>query len=357
MTWFSLHAHRHDGAFEPLLLDAVRPLFARLDGHVEAAYWLRHWQRGPHLRLQVRCPDPMFRQFVVPETNALVGGYLAAHPSRDETDPQDRLAEHTRLAEVERQDGPLLPWAPDNSIVEAPYEDRLHVLGTPEAADLLAAFYAESTPLAFAMLDHLRRGGSRRGLALNLMLATAHALSGKGITDAFVSFRSHAEAFTHVTAEGRRMRPHWDRLYEGPAEALVRRVRAVVSAVDEGEPRLPFVTEWVELLRSVRARGDALIAAGRLPMAMADARDAAGDRPTVSDLSPFHRDLETAGRAHWERLRGSAGFAGYRLVLNDTYLHLTRLGIGSTERFLLCHLAANAVESAYGVSAAEVVRS
>jgi len=230
------------------------------------------------------------------------------------------------------------------------------VLGTPEAAELMAAFYTESTPLAFAMLDHLRRGGSRRGLALDLMLATAHALSGKGISDAFVSFRSHAEAFTHMTTAGRRLRPQWDRLYAAQAGALTGRVRTVVAAVDTGEPDVPFVADWIALLRSIRARGDALIAAGLLPMAMYDARDAIDDRPTVADVSPFHRELETDGRAHWERLRASVAFAGFRLALNDTYLHLTRLGIGPADRFMLCHLAANAVESAYGVRAADVIR-
>jgi hypothetical protein len=38
-------------------------------------------------------------------------------------------------------------------------------------------------------------------------------------------------------------------------------------------------------------------------------------------------------------------------MLNLTYLMLTRLGISPAERFLLCHLAANAVEDQYGVSA------
>jgi hypothetical protein len=42
-------------------------------------------------------------------------------------------------------------------------------------------------------------------------------------------------------------------------------------------------------------------------------------------------------------------------MLNYTYLHMTRLGITPTERFLLCHLAANAVEECYGVSAFELV--
>jgi hypothetical protein len=48
-------------------------------------------------------------------------------------------------------------------------------------------------------------------------------------------------------------------------------------------------------------------------------------------------------------------FLRYRLMLNYTYLHLTRLGVPGLHRYLLCHLAANAVEEVYGVSALDLV--
>jgi hypothetical protein len=47
----------------------------------------------------------------------------------------------------------------------------------------------------------------------------------------------------------------------------------------------------------------------------------------------------------------------YRLVLNYMYLHFTRLGLTPIERFLLCHLTANAVEDCYGISAMEQLTS
>ncbi|WP_345406501.1 hypothetical protein [Nonomuraea salmonea] len=38
------------------------------------------------------------------------------------------------------------------------------------------------------------------------------------------------------------------------------------------------------------------------------------------------------------------------MLLNYTYLHLTRLGLTPLDRFRTCHLLADAVEDVYGVS-------
>jgi hypothetical protein len=54
----------------------------------------------------------------------------------------------------------------------------------------------------------------------------------------------------------------------------------------------------------------------------------------------------------------SAGeFFRYRLVLNYRHLHFTRLALTPAERFLLCHLTANAVEDSYGISAVDQLTS
>jgi hypothetical protein len=108
----------------------------------------------------------------------------------------------------------------------------------------------------------------------------------------------------------------------------------------------------------IRGQARALVADGGLRL------DPDGEGPSgspgtgfagLSEASPFHRELESAQR--WRRdIRQSPDFAVYRVVLNCTYLHLTRLGLLPVERFLLCHLAAKAVEAAYGVSAMEAMR-
>jgi hypothetical protein len=57
-----------------------------------------------------------------------------------------------------------------------------------------------------------------------------------------------------------------------------------------------------------------------------------------------------------DRVFSRPEFLHYRMALNYTYLHLTRLGLVPMERFRAGHLLANAVEAVYDVSAVELVR-
>jgi hypothetical protein len=101
-----------------------------------------------------------------------------------------------------------------------------------------------------------------------------------------------------------------------------------------------------------RRRGERLIAAGRLPMNPPPPEGAAVTGPV--GVSPFHQALYASPA--WSKTREAEWFLLYRLMLNYTYLHLTRLGISPVERFLLGHLAANAVERRYGVSAEALIK-
>jgi Lantibiotic biosynthesis dehydratase C-term len=346
MTWRSVHVHYH-GDMDALICEAVRPLFA-----VGDAYYVRHWRRGPHLRMNFRAGA---FDLVEPMIGEVVDGFLVHSPSTTVLDPLALLAEHERLARLEADPGPLLPWRPDNSVHVEPYDDRTHVLGSPEAAGLLADFHVATTELAFRATSSVRAGGSRLGVAFDLMIATAHALSGIGVAEGFVSFRSHAEGFLASHPGAAELRPRWDRHYTAHAEALRRRVVNVVSTVDSLGGRVPFVRDWVSVLEPIRARAGELIESGRLTL----------DTPWVRDnydpglrldpaRSAFHRELDGERR----RGRGFAQatwFLQYRVMLNYLYLFLTKLGVTPGERYLLCHLAASAVEEAFGVSAFDVI--
>lgn len=361
MPWHSIHVHYHDpSGVDALLLDAVRPLFASVVDAVEASYYVRHWRQGPHLRLNL-CTDPdRFAEVVLPAARQGVAGYLAAHPSTADVDPQALLPLHQRLAALEPDPGPLLPWRPDNSLHVAPYDRRVEVLGSAAAADLLAEFLTATTGLAFEMTDHLRAGGQRLRLAFDLMVAVAHGLSGVGITRGFISYRSHAEVFLCTWPEGRGQREGWDRWYHAHAEQLVGRVRAVVAALDSGQQpdsaTVPFVSAWVSALRPFQARGERLIRSGELSL---DHRPAGWDparlgMPPATQASPLHRAL-AANDEFMRVIAPSVPFAVWRLLLNYQYLQLTRLGITPVERFLLGHLVANAVEDCYGLLAMDLV--
>lgn len=354
MVWFSIHVHYHEPELDGLILDAVRPYFDEVGSAVETAYFIRHWRQGPHLRLHLRTDPETFDQVVHPAAREIVGGYLARRPSTTRLDPHRLLPLHQQLSLLERDDGPLLPWIPNNTLRTAAYERRLEVLGSVEAADLLADFLASTTGQAFQMTEHVRRGGQRLRLAFDLMIAVAHVSSGVGLSAGSASYRSHAEAFLTSGFAGSATREAWDRHYRAHRRELVGRVRDIVAQLDGGTVAVPFVAAWVEVLERYRARGRELIEAGRMSMDPPAPRGKAWNAPPLSERSPFHREFETS---EWfaRYVRHSSWFAAYRLALSYTYLHLTRLGVTPGQRFLLCHLAANAAEELYGVSAVDLV--
>jgi hypothetical protein len=259
------------------------------------------------------------------------------------------------LLEVER--GPLLPWRPDNSLHEQPYDARVDALGSDEAADLLASFYNDTNELVLDDLDRVAAGEPRLAIAFDLMIATAHALSGLPLAESFVSFRSHAEGFLHTPMGSHGQRQAWDAHYQRHAAALARRVQALLAMLDstrDGVDPAPgtAVGRWLAALAPYRSRGARLVADRRITLDPSLPAETAALYPDLR-VSPFHRRLLAA--PDWERLRDSDGFVLFRLMLNYTYLHLTRSGVAPEERFLLCHLAANAAEDHYGVSAEDIV--
>ncbi|MFI6737677.1 lantibiotic dehydratase C-terminal domain-containing protein [Nonomuraea sp. NPDC050451] len=200
---------------------------------------------------------------------------------------------------------------------DAPYDSRRHVLGSDEAVDLLTAFYADATPLLFGMLEHVRAGrDSKTGLALSLMLTVAH--TSRRIDRSYLSYRMHAEGFITWAADPAGVRASFEQSFRERRAALTGRVRDVVAALDDrAAPPVPFVREWAALLEEYRRRAGALLDDGRLT---------------------------------------DPAFLRYRVLLNYTYLHLTRLGLTPLDRFRTCHLPADAVEDVYGLSGLDTLR-
>ncbi len=354
--WRAVHVYYYDGDRQDhLILDAVRPLLARLEGHVECAYFVPHWRRGPHVRIPILADAGAFDAVVAPATAETVGEYLRRHPSRATLPHEDvLLPAHERAARMEREDGPLRPLVPDNAIRMEPHDRRLHILEGEAGADLLASFYAATTPLAFAMLERIRGGASRQALSLILMLAVAHRHWGTPphLRVGFVSFRSHAEAFLVQCEHPDRVRAAFDRDYAAHRDALLGLVHGVIDALD-GSRSAPFAPEWLAALEPIASRAEALIGSGALTLAVQPDADVKAAVEATGG-SALHRSM-SEHPALRRLLVDDAAFKRYRLLLNYTYLHLARLGVTGAERYRLCHLAANAVEDALGVDAMNVI--
>jgi hypothetical protein len=348
-SWHNVSVYYYDDERrDDLILDCVRPLFAGLASR--PSFFLRHWVRGPHLRLRFHATVDDFDRVVVPAVNSQVGGWLTAHPSTVCVDEAKLLEMHEQLAHAERETGPLSPFYPDNSIQYLPCDRRIEVLGSDAAASLLEDLYVATTDLTFAMIDRIRGGVSRLNLALDLMWATAH--SAGSITPGYVSYRAHAEARIMSASDPAALRLFFEQQYRVRAPALLERLQQVLDTVDGAGGDVPFVLEWVHAVHRLYARAQALITAGDVTLSVREPGVWFNDERTAH--SAFHRAL-AGNAAHLEMMRTSVRFHTWRVIVNCCYLHLTRLGVRPFERSLLGFLLSETVEERFGVSAVELV--
>jgi hypothetical protein len=351
-AWRSAYIYYHDDDKTGLLLDAVRPTLQELADVIDAAYVLRHWRQGPHLRLNIRTDPAEWTTLVRPAIEKKIGGYLAEQPSTTKLDPDSRIAEHRILADRERDDGPLTPWLPNNSLSYPPYESRLAVLGDQAAVDLLTDFHVETNPLMFDILSHVRSGFDTMPLlSVGLMVTTAHVGLGP-ISRGFGSFRAHADGFLASCRDPDKVRTAFDESYHANRETLVDRVRHVVDTVEGTAPSpLPFVSEWAALITQYSRLAEAVVDGPALPRSTESWRERLND-PHASE----YLKLAASSRNYVHKVLNGKRFLRFRVVLNQTYFYMTRLGLTPVNRYLLCHLVANAVEDAYSVSAINLMR-
>jgi hypothetical protein len=338
-----------------LLLDAVQPLLRQLEPVAPRAYFVRHWRFGPHLRLRFSVDAATFEGTLQPVIGHVIGRYLAESPSTSNVNEAELLRQHRRLAKLEGERGALTPFAGDNTIS---YNASAPLGQDPEdeaIQRLLADFYVDTTALVFENLELLRaQRASLYDLAFDFMVATSHTLypspHNPTITEGFVSFRSHAEAYLAMVPAQATVRQHFEQQYRRFAPTLIRRVRDLIARLDAGKPP-SAIAAYLQIARPHIDRSRSLIKTGRLvlPIPHRAATSKRGwDEEWVAHSS-FHsliNDSET-----YNVLFETAWFQQYRMALNLMYLHLNRLGLLPVERYLICHLVANAVEEVFGVSA------
>lgn len=348
MPWQSVHLYYYAERKDDLILDCVRPLFEQVRSITPRAFFVRHWLRGPHLRLRFACSDEQFQRELRPILEVIVQTYLQWHPSRERLDIRQLCEQYPLLAEQEKEAGPLFPLYPDNSVQYIPYDPRLHVLGSPLLASIIEDFYVGSTPRAFAMLDAIRQGHSLQSLCFDLLVTTAHTF-GTHVARGSISYRSHAEGFLLSCAQPEQMRERFEKKYAAQATVLTRRLRALLDALQQSTDRFPFTLAWRDFLRAYWRRAEPLIRSGELNM-MPSAHDGLPEMGQTFQQnlthSAFHSALESDQKRK-QALYQDSWFQTYRLMLNLLYLHLSRLGLRPVERFLLCHLVANTVEQLF----------
>jgi hypothetical protein len=354
-SWRAAHIYYHEEDLTALLLDSVRPLLSEIAASGGSAFFVRHWIRGPHVRVVFRPGSGQsgvrLRGLIERETRR----YLAEHPSTSVLDERALAPVHRWLAAQEREAGTLFPFRPNNSIRFEPFDRRETAVGGAAMADLLCDFYVATNRLAFDMLDAARKGRSLLGMAVELMFAVAAGL-GPGIASGFICYRSHAEGFLLAAADPPVMRRRFDEIFSAQQEALRASLRSVLASLERPPEPGSFATRYVEIGRRFAERTRLLLDAGE-----ADPLPGVEGTPDYPEAvrarlahSRFHASIALDDEYRSE-LYSLPWFQVYRIAVNFLYLHFGRLGIKPKERYVLCHLAGRAVESELGVRAEDLI--
>ncbi len=334
----SVQVHYHQGVSDALLAEVVRPLLRVCAEHDPRAFFVPHWRRGEHVRLEFAAGEAALSGSVLPAARSLVSAFAARSPSRCAVEAPEAVRAHRRLAELESEAGPLVPWYPDNTVVVEHHHSRAAVLGGEAAAGLIADGYAATNELVLDARAATPSRSARLTLALDLMVATADRLCDLDLRHAHLCFRSHAEGFLASFREARGLRERWDAAYERAGAGVAGRVRA-----QAGNDPPELVARWLAAAAPLRERARSLVASGELRLDAA----APADRPPIAELSEYHR-VFSATAVYREQIAGQVWFDAYRVLLNLLYLNLTRMGITPVERFMLCHFATRAVADVHG---------
>src|SRR5437660_4465384 len=246
-SWRNASIYYYDKEKDHLLLDCVRPVFATLAPALQNAFFVRHWLRGPHVRLCFLTTDEVMQKVVKPCLEERVGAYVHTHPSQTVLDEEKMRAIYQNMAQLEQEAGPILPLYPDNTIQYLPYDRRLHVLKNDLLASIIEQFYVEANEFVFNMLDAIRRGEDRLLLSLDLLFTTAHKMIWP-ITRGIISYRSHAESFIARTPNPAAMRDFFEKKYQLYASELTARLRQLLEALDCHNDTFPFILEWGALV-------------------------------------------------------------------------------------------------------------
>lgn len=170
--WVSAHAFYH-GDLDHLLTHAVAALVDELAGAgaVQGWFFLRYWERGPHLRLRI-LPDHGRRTEVEKVVTERLLRYLRTHPSPDRM-RQDQYAALARtLARVEQRDAYAERLHPHNTVSFIPYRREHDRFGDGASIEAVERHFVESSRIALRVLTMGTSPDQRATVACAAILST-----------------------------------------------------------------------------------------------------------------------------------------------------------------------------------------
>ena len=166
-TWLAAHLFYAE-PWEEFLIDAVKPFVQSIlaDKFAEQFFFIRYWERGPHIRLRFYGETKILNSKLKPAIAACFSDYFRKQPSRrEEPDWIKKLPREQR-------------WFSNNSVQFIPYEPEIERYGGPVGLQIAEKQFEASSRAVLDILKENKPWSYDRalGAAIQLHLAFASGL-------------------------------------------------------------------------------------------------------------------------------------------------------------------------------------
>lgn len=167
-TWLATYLYYAE-PWEEFLTDAVKPFVESVleNNLAEQFFFIRYWERGPHIRLRFKGKKNLLEKELKPEIKSCFSDYFRKYPSRRE---EPKWA--TELPKNKR-------WFANNSIKFIKYEPEFERYGGPVGIVIAESQFEASSQVVLAIIEESKSWDYDRalGAAIQLHLGLTAALN------------------------------------------------------------------------------------------------------------------------------------------------------------------------------------
>ncbi|HEU5375039.1 MAG TPA: thiopeptide-type bacteriocin biosynthesis protein [Ktedonobacteraceae bacterium] len=170
-VWLSAHLFYYKD-LSALLTNCIQPVVTECRARhlIDAYFFIRYWQGGPHARLRLLPSTEDTAQVIQAILAQQARRFFEADPSSISIDTQiyDTLTEH--LSQVEYGEDLRVPLQAANSLQYIPYQPEYEHYGGPVAMPYIEIFFMHSSDVALDLLTIGLNKKQRTGQAVSMLL-------------------------------------------------------------------------------------------------------------------------------------------------------------------------------------------
>lgn len=140
--WLSAYLF-YTGNWEHFLVEQVKPFIEKMISgkYADQFFYIRYWERGPHIRLRIKGEKETLENIVRPELEKYFNDFFLRHPSqREEQEWQNEWPEDSR-------------WFPNNSVQFIEYEPEYERYGGEAGIPISEKQFEASSQAVFSILS------------------------------------------------------------------------------------------------------------------------------------------------------------------------------------------------------------